>query len=465
MKLSIAGRKQAALARIAGWIRCTLVVLAAAAAVAVSVPSLTLAPTAAQAQPTKWWFPKQSRERRNEMTLEERRRERELIRNALRARLAPEFQARTPYVSAETIAALQAAIARYQAIVQAGGWPKVPHNRTLRVNDSGDAVRRLRHRLLISGDLTVRSRRDWHFDADVELAVARFQMRHGLSLTGFVDTRTRRALNVPAHERLRQLEVNLARLTELMKVNKADRYVLVNVPAYQLQAVQGGRLALQSNVVVGKPARETPSVSALIKELNFYPYWRVPDSIATKDLIPQIRKDPSYFFKENFSLLKTWGVEPFDPSQIDWMSPDIQKYKFRQDPGRNNALGVVRINMPNKHTVYLHDTPLKKLFGRSARAFSSGCVRVEKVLDLAGWLLQENKDWNPLRVQVTVAQGQSEDVKLKKPVPVHFVYVTAWATGRGVVHFRRDIYRRDGVAVAVAENGDEPVAGSGAITP
>jgi murein L,D-transpeptidase YcbB/YkuD len=441
-------------------------------ALAVAVAALTataslvaFAPTSAQAQPTKWWFPKQSRERRNEMTLEQRRRERELIRNALRARLEPEFQARTPYVSAETIAALQAAITRYRAIVQAGGWPQVPHDRTLRVNDSGDAVRRLRHRLLISGDLTVRSRRDWHFDADVELAVARFQMRHGLSLTGFIDSRTRRALNVPAHERLRQLEINLARLNELMKVNKADRYVLVNVPAYQLQAVDGGRLALQSNVVVGKPARETPSVSALIKELNFYPYWRVPDSIASKDLIPQIRKDPSYFFKENFSLLKTWGAEPFEPSQIDWMSPEIRNYKFRQDPGRNNALGVVRINMPNKHTVYLHDTPLKQLFSRSARAFSSGCVRVEKVLDLAGWLLQKNEDWNPLRVQVTVAQGQSEDVKLKKPVPVHFVYVTAWATGRDIAHFRRDIYRRDGVAVELAENNDDQAAGSSAITP
>lgn len=419
----------------------------------------------AQAQNNNWWFPKSARDRSNEMTLEERRRQRELVRDALRSRLEPELQSNTPYVSHETIAALQAAIARYRAIVQSGGWPQVPRDRTLRVNDSGDAVRALRHRLLISGDLTVRSRREWRFDSDVEMAVARFQLRHGLSLTGFLDISTRRALNVPAHQRLRQLEINLARITELMKVNKAERYVLVNVPSYTLQAVKGGRLELKSAVIVGKATRETPSITAKIRGLNFFPYWRVPDSIAHKDLIPQIRKDPSYFYKEKFSLLKTWGAKPFDPVTIDWNSPDIKKYKFRQDPGQHNALGVVRINMPNKHIVYLHDTPLKKLFGRNARAFSSGCVRVERVLDLAGWLLEGNKDWDPLRVQVTVANGKSEDVKLKKAVPVHFVYVTAWASGRGIAHFRPDIYRRDGVGVQVAENAGEPIPGSGAITP
>ena len=139
--------------------------------------------------------------------------------------------------------------------------------------------------------------------------------------------------------------------------------------------------------------------------------------------------------------------------------------KFRQDPGPHNALGLIRIDMPNKHIVYLHDTPLKQLFGRSARAFSSGCVRVERVIDLASWLVRDEPKWDPLRVQVTLAQGQAEDVKLKKPVPVHFVYVTSWATGNGIAHFRPDIYGRDGVAVEVADSGEKPVPGSRAITP
>ena len=392
------------------------------------------------------------------------RAERRLIRDALRAKLEPEFRSDIPVVSDATLAGLNTSIARYRAIVQAGGWPAVPIG-TLRINDSGPGVTALRQRLWLTGDLRTKPRRRRGFDSDLEEAVARYQIRNGLRVSGFVDIRTRRALNVPAHERLRQLETNHARITELMKVNKASRYVLVNVPAFELQAVDTGQLELRSNVVVGKPARETPSVSAKIRELNFFPYWRVPDSIARKDLVPAIRKDPSYFFKERFSLLPTWGAEPFDPAQIDWMSPDIRKYKFRQDPGPHNALGVVRINMPNKHIVYLHDTPLKQLFGQSSRAFSSGCVRVERVLDLAGWLLKETPEWDPMRVQVTVAQGDKQDVKLKKAVPVHFVYVTAWASERGIPFFRPDIYGRDGTAVEMAENIQESIPGSGAISP
>jgi murein L,D-transpeptidase YcbB/YkuD len=143
----------------------------------------------------------------------------------------------------------------------------------------------------------------------------------------------------------------------------------------------------------------------------------------------------------------------------------VFKRKFRQDPGPGNALGVVRINMPNKHIVYMHDTPLKQLFNRNSRAFSSGCVRVERVLDLAGWLLQGKKGWTPMRVNVTVALGKSETVKLKKSVPVHFVYVTAWSTGNGIVHFRPDIYDRDGTGVQVAEAQQAPLPEQGAISP
>jgi len=395
------------------------------------------------------------------------RRQRALIRDALRARLEPQYRTNLPLVSEQTLAALRLAISRYRAIVQAGGWPKVPGDRTLRVNDSGDGVRQLRARLRISGDLRENGRqrrRGWGFDAQLEEAVARFQIRHGLRVTGYLDIRTRRAMNVPARERLHQLETNLARLTELMKINKDERYVLVNVPSYTLQAVEQGRLVLESNVVVGKPSRQTPSLSAKIRGVNFFPHWRVPDSIAHKDLIPQIRKHPDYFFKEKFELLPTWGAKPLDPARIDWNSPEIYNYKFRQQPGPQNALGLMRIDMPNKHIVYLHDTPLKHLFGQSSRAFSSGCVRVERVVDLVGWLLKDEPKWDPMRVQVTLAQGQPEDVRLKKPVPVHFVYVSAWASHNGVAHFRPDIYGRDGGPVEVAESGELP-SGSRAISP
>lgn len=415
--------------------------------------------TPADAFRNKWWDDKK------EATLEERRARRREVSEAFRRELGPEYQTDIPFVSQQSIDGLSRAIDHYRRIVAAGGWRQFPTGMTINTSDRGNHVAELRRHLAMTGDLRHESRREHIFDSALQEAIARFQLRHGLRITGFVDSRTRRALNVPAQDRLRQLETNLIRLQDLMKINKDERYVLVNVPAYTLQAVEGGTLALQSKVVVGKPDRQTPSVSAKINELNFFPYWRVPDSIAHRDLIPQIRKEPGYFTEQNFSLLPSWGAEPIPPEQIDWFSPDVFNRKFRQDPGPNNALGVVRINMPNKHIVYLHDTPLKELFDRNTRAFSSGCVRVERVLDLAGWLVRDNKEWSAMRVNVAVALGKSEDVPLKKSVPVHFVYATAWSTGNGIVHFRPDIYNRDGTAVQVADAEDEPVYGAAAITP
>jgi len=416
-------------------------------------------PGAARAMQERWW------DRKRDLTLEERRARRREVSEEFRQRLGPEYETNTPFVGQQSIDGMGQAIQHYRRIIASGGWQTFPDSMTIQANDRGNHVAELRRHLYMTGDLRAETRRPRVFDAELQEAVARFQLRHGLRITGFVDSRTRHALNVPAQDRLRQLEVNLVRMQDLMKINKDERYVLVNVPAFTLQAVDGGTLYLSSKVVVGKPGRDTPNVSVKIREVNFFPYWRVPDSIAHKDLIPQIRKDPSYFSEQHFSLLPGWGAKPFEPAQIDWFSPNVFKYKFRQDPGPHNALGVVRINMPNKHIVYLHDTPLKQLFDQNYRAFSSGCVRVERVLDLAGWLLGRNKDWSPMRVNVAVALGKSEDVKLVKPVPVHFVYLTSWASGNGVVHFRRDIYQRDGAALQVAEADETPAVGGSAITP
>ncbi len=229
-------------------------------------------------------------------------------------------------------------------------------------------------------------------------------------------------------ERLRQLQTNLSRAQKLMSINKAPRYVLVNVPAFIAQAVEHNQVALDSHVVVGKPQRATPAVSAKIVEVNFYPTWSVPDIVARNDLIPTIRKEPNYFYEQRFNVMRDWGASPLDPAEVDWASPQVVSYKFRQDPGPQNALGLVRINMPNKHAVYMHDTPLKALFSQSARAFSSGCVRVEQVFDLVAWLLGD-QGWTLAKVEDQIDSGKKIDVKLKKPVPVHFVYLTAFAAG------------------------------------
>ena len=408
--------------------------------------SVGFMPSPAPADPDDAWWEKSS-----EVTLQERRALRKQFSDAFTAKLGPEYETNIPYVSKQTIDGLNKAILRYRKIVAGGGWRPFSGKATIRPNDRGAHVEELRRHLELTGDARIRSRRPSVYDAGLQEAVARFQSRHGLVVTGFVDSRTRRALNVPALERLRQLETNLVRLKDLMKINRAKRYVLVNVPAFKLQAVEGGTVALQSKVVVGKPATQTHLISAKIRELNFYPYWRVPDSIARRDIIPAIRRDPSYFDKLNFRLLPTWGAKPIPPEQIDWSSPDIFKRKFRQEPGRGNALGVLRINMPNKEILYLHDTPLKQLFDRNTRAYSAGCVRVKRVLDLAAWLARDVKDWSRMRIDVTVALGKSKNVKMKKPVPVHFVYVTAWTNGKGIVQFRNDLYSLDGGDMKIAE--------------
>jgi L,D-transpeptidase YcbB len=383
----------------------------------------------------------------------EERAHREQVRNELYQRYAADYQMLVPFVSQASIAALQQAIDKYQGIVQAGGWPTIGDKVTLRPGDTAPEIATIRQHLMIEGDLPRDSGRNPSFDNEFLEGLARFQIRNGQRVSGFVDSRTLAALNVSASERLQQLKTNLARVQGLMKINQASRYVLVNVPAFMLQGVEKGNLTFSSNVITGKPARATPAVSAAIVEVNFYPTWSVPDIVAQQDLIPKIRKDPSYFATEHFTVRAGWKAEPLNPETVDWNSPQVENYKFRQEPGTFNALGVVRINMPNKYSVYMHDTPLKQLFSQSVRAFSSGCVRVEKVLDLVAWLLSEQNGWDPAKVQAQVDREERLDVKLNRPVPVHFVYLTAFATENGMVQFRPDIYGRDSPE---ADQADDP---------
>jgi murein L,D-transpeptidase YcbB/YkuD len=399
------------------------------------------------------------------VTPEEKAR-REQVRTDLYDRLSPDYRMDVPFVSEASIAALDQAVQRYRQIAANGGWQVTTQKVTLRQGDTSGEIAAIRKHLIIEGDLPPTAGNNPTFDRSFLDGLSRFQIRNGLRVSGFVDQRTLAALNVTASERLQQLETNLKRVRDMMSFNKGPRYVLVNVPAFVAQAVEQGALALESNVVVGKPARATPRVDAQIVEVNFYPTWSVPDIVAQNDLIPTIRKDPNYFHEQHFNVMRDWKTPPLDPSTIDWSSPQVVSYKFRQDPGPQNALGVVRINMPNKHSVYMHDTPLKQLFGQSARAFSSGCVRVEKVQELVAWLLGAQKGWNLEKVQAQIESGKKIDVKLAKPVPVHFVYLTAFATGSGIAQFRPDIYGRDSSFGGPDDQQDAVVAAqSQAVTP
>ncbi|MHA1573675.1 MAG: L,D-transpeptidase family protein [Alphaproteobacteria bacterium] len=361
-------------------------------------------------------------------------------------RYTPPQPSGLPWISAQTEQSLVSAVDFYQRIVAAGGWPKLPGRITLRPGDSDESVVILRKRLKMTRDLPANARGDYAFDDNVVEAVKRFQRRNGLEPTGVVYGITLRSLNVPAKTRLRQLQANLARIHALLpKLTGSPKYIIMNSASFELQGIQNGRVAITSRVISGKRATPTPDVSAQVRAINILPYWHVPRTIAKRALIPAIRKNPSYLYKERIRVFSTFGGDEVDPSTVNWWGPEATRYVFRQDPGPQNALGVLRFDMPNKHIVYMHDTPMKNLFGYFERAYSAGCVRLQNFLNVADWLIAGQGSWTTARIQAVVASGKPQTIKLAHPVPVHFIYLTAWVTN-GVVEFRNDLYNLDDAA-------------------
>ncbi|MCK5712661.1 MAG: L,D-transpeptidase family protein, partial [Hyphomicrobiaceae bacterium] len=361
-------------------------------------------------------------------------------------RYTPPQPSGLPWISAQTEQSLVSAVDFYQRIVTAGGWPKLPGRVTLRPGDSDESVVILRKRLKMTRDLPANARGDYAFDDNVVEAVKRFQRRNGLEPTGVVYGITLRSLNVPAKTRLRQLQANLARIHALLpKLTGSPKYIIMNSASFELQGIQNGRVAITSRVISGKRATPTPDVSAQVRAINILPYWHVPRTIAKRALIPAIRKNPSYLYKERIRVFSTFGGDEVDPSTVNWWGPEATRYVFRQDPGPQNALGVLRFDMPNKHIVYMHDTPMKNLFGYFERAYSAGCVRLQNFLNVADWLIAGQGSWTTARIQAVVASGKPQTIKLAHPVPVHFIYLTAWVTN-GVVEFRNDLYNLDDAA-------------------
>ena len=371
---------------------------------------------------------------------------------AQRQRVAPPDPSQQPWISSQAIADMQSAISLHQGIVSKGGWPTLPNRITLRPGDSDPNVAILRRRLEMSGDLR-RGGSSYDFDTTLEAAVKRYQLRNGVEPTGVVYGITQRLLNVPADTRLRQLQLNLTRMQELMPKLTAPRYILMNAASFELQGISGGRVEVTSRTIAGKRATPTPTVSATLQAINLYPYWYVPGSIAKAALVPQVRKDPSYLHKERIRVFSSFGGEEVDPASINWWGPEADRYVFRQDPGQQNALGLLRFDMPNKHIVYMHDTPMKNLFGYFERAYSAGCVRIQNFVSLADWALAGQDGWTQASLETALAAGKARTMKLVRPVPVHFIYLTAWPQD-GVVQFRNDLYNRDGKAF----DGGEDVA-------
>ncbi len=370
------------------------------------------------------------------------------------------FAALAPAVAAGTLAtlleelappnpryrALQAALAHHRAVAAAGGWPPLPPGEVLKPGMTHPQVELLRARLRGSGDLAPGGPRGPFYDPLLEAAVGSFQGRHGLAVDGVVGARTREALNVPVADRIRQLVWNLERW-RWMPREFERRLVLVNMAGFGVELLEDGATVLTMKAIVGRGYRQTPMFRDRMTYLVFNPYWTIPPKLAVEDILPKVRKDPGYLGQEGIRVFSGWGREATElpPETIDWsrLGKGRFPFKLRQDPGPRNSLGRVKFMFPNRYNVYLHDTPNRELFRRPVRTFSSGCIRVEKPLELALRLLEGQAGWDGERVQAALDGKEPQVVWLQRPAAVYLVYWTAWVDGTGITHFRDDVYGRD----------------------
>jgi L,D-transpeptidase YcbB len=359
-------------------------------------------------------------------------------------------------VTIDSRRAIRAAIEMYRAIADNGGWPEIAAKR-LSKGDKHEQVLLLRQRLAIEGYLPGDAAGDpsTTFDPALAQALKAFQINHGLPATGKLDPKTRDDLNIPADFRLATLEANEFRVAEYAK-GLGARAILVNIPSAQLEAVNLGQVYSRHNVVVGKLDRPSPAVKSRVSEINFNPYWNVPASIVDKDLIPKLIADPFAMEKMRIRIFDGFTGPEIEPDSVDWTTTPPDRFFFRQDPGAGNSLSTVKINFPNEHNVYLHDTPHRELFGRNARYESSGCVRVDKVHELVDWIMNGQDGFDKDLIEEIAISEQRQDVKVLNPPDLRIMYLTAWATEDGRVHFRPDIYNLDGTGFILGQPEARP---------
>jgi murein L,D-transpeptidase YcbB/YkuD len=341
---------------------------------------------------------------------------------------------------------LRAAMRLYRGIEADGGWPAIPVGRTLRrgVTDSRTVL--MRQRLGATGDLAAAGARAESelFDDEMEAALRRFQERHGLQVDGIAGTRTLKALNVPVAERIARIAANFGRLrSEAPEIG--ERALVVNIAAQQLVLIDGGEEILRSRTIVGRVGWETPLLSSQVRSIEVNPTWTVPRKIALQEILPQVRKGgPEYFGNRGYRVFDA-KMQQMDATAIEWekIGDIYMPYTLRQDAGAGNALGRVKFHVPNDQDIYLHDTPGRALFNRAKRAFSHGCVRVERADELAVLLLRIGADWSKADYQQALKSGKTIRIRLDRPMPLHLVSFTVWVEEDGTVQFRNDPYESE----------------------
>ena len=345
---------------------------------------------------------------------------------------------------------LRTALQQYRNIRQQGGWPKIEGVTKLNIGDTSRVVPVLRRRLLPKERWNVARPNPLAFDEELANAVKDFQYRHGLKADGALGPSTLKAMNVSIDDRIDQIIINMERWRWIPKPKKLEeKHIFVNIPEYMLYARDKGKTVLKMKVIVGKTMNSTPIFSDKLEYIVFSPYWNVPTSIIMEEFLPKLQQDPGWLERMDMEVLNGYAkdAQPISPHSVDWysVSADNFKYRIRQRPGPDNPLGDIKFIFPNEHEVYLHHTASETLFNETQRGFSHGCIRVEKPVEVAKFLLEDQPQWDDSAIIEAMHAGTEKYQNLKAQVPVYIVYFTSWVDDKGAIHFRDDIYGHDKV--------------------
>ena len=321
---------------------------------------------------------------------------------------------------------LKERLSKYYSIQKNGGWPVInADKKTLKKGMSSPSIAIIKKRLQITGELVGKDSSQV-FDDTLVNAVKNFQNELGLKPDGIITASLIKDMNVTTLQRIEQLLINMGRM-RWMTTEPSGQLIVVNIPEFELHVYEGKRKAFDMDVVVGKEGHNTTIFTGNLNQIVFSPYWNVPPSIVKKEILPAVAKNPNYLEEHN---MEQTGTEDGAPA-------------IRQRPGPDNSLGRVKFLFPNSFNIYFHDTNAKSLFSKDKRAFSHGCIRLAEPEKMAEYLLRNNPEWTPDKIEEAMNRDQPQTVRLNKPVPVLITYYTAWVDDNGVLNFRDDIYSHD----------------------